>query len=156
MRTPALNAVFFSIAARLVCAGESLYGGLSYTQRGILETGGEETPVTVYVRSSGGKTAMQMESQLGMLCRLEAGPDGTASVLEGSPLFRESWVRDYVLRDLLIVTGARPPSDFAGESYAISFGRFEYSKAHGRLIPMEVDIRGERYRISLKTLSVRE
>jgi hypothetical protein len=151
-----LTAIVFCMCAAFVCGAQSLYHGLSYTQRGILEIDGNETPVTIFVRSFGNKTAMQMESQFGMLCRIEVDNEGNPTLLEGSPIFRISWVRKFVLRDFLTVLGKKPHTASSGGNHIIGFSNYRTLEKSQRSVPFEIRIHDTFYNISLTSISIKE
>ena len=147
-------AAFALFACACLGAAEILYGGLSYTQRGILTIDGDEMPVSIYVRAFENKTAMQMESPIGMLCRIEVDSYGNPSLVDTSPIFKKSWAQDYVLRDFQKIIGKKHAQ--SSRDYSVKFSKYASPPNSDRILPYEIEISDADYKIKLSTLSVKQ
>lgn len=173
-----MRAVHFIAAAAMAAAQCAFAGGgfsmmgLSYVQRGVLEIGGSQTPVTVFVKSGGGEAAMQMESPVGTLCRVRTGVAGR-EIASGSAAFRDSWAREHALRALeaaMAMPGFLEGEDGVKISFSPAGGgffrahtpsgfRFEMSDfsvetPDGRLAPRLMEVSGPGYGARLKLVKI--
>ena len=155
--------LFFNVLACFGGNENTLLFGLAYAQRGILEIGGTEQTVSIFVKSSKDRHVLQIQGDFGMLAKLELDSNGIPTSLSGSPFFKAHWAGKYVLRDFRILLGFAPPKNYSVLRYPsglISSVRTEgyemrledYTKLNGRDVPLKVSIRAGEYKIQLRTI----
>ena len=158
--------LIFSLFAA-VCAfgdGASPFAGMSYIQRGILEYGGAEIPLTVYVVRNADKVDMAVESDAGTLAKVSVSArDGGELACSGGAILPARLVRRFVLRDLRVALAL---GGFEGVSvvvYRISDGKTvsisadgytmefsDYKKVGGNCVPSRIEITDKSYRLGLE------
>jgi len=139
---------------------------LSYTQRGILEIGGNEDVVNIYVKSNERGAIMQIDSTFGTLCKLGIDNAGEIFLLESQIPFKDDWVKKYVYRDFLIILGFKEKFNFnkfetkeyckfiIDETYAIKFSDFKILESN-KIIPEKIFIKDKNYNLKLNLLNLK-
>ena len=165
-----MRAVFFMVASFISAA---LYAqpaftlrGNSYVQRGILEYGGEEFPITAYVKhfKPSAETAVVVETQAGSLAKIVLDRNGSEISLEASRAIPERIVRKTILRDIRAVLGfygllgadvVRMSKDSRGvvatldfDGYSIKFSDYKLRNGN-RLLPHTIEICSDSYKLTL-------
>ncbi len=156
-----LAAVFFCSG---VCAKDgNLLRGFNYVQRGILEIGGCEQPVSVLVKSSQDRHILQMQGDFGRLATLVLDSNGLPEKISGSAFFDTRWVEKFLFRDFRILLGYNPPKayrierDLNGDIRSIKADGYEmllgnYATIKNSRIPQKISIKAKEYKISLHTI----
>lgn len=160
-----LFSIFSVLAAACAFgAGVSPFGGMSYIQRGILEYGGAEIPLTVYVVRDGGAVNMAVESDAGTLAKVSvSADDGRELECSGGAVLPERLVRKFVLRDLLVALGLGgfegaavvvrrlergKTASISADGYTMEFS--EYGKIGAECVPTKTEISNDNYRLKLE------
>ena len=80
------------------------------THRAIFTARGKQFALTGYLAlsESGGKRLIISQSLGQTMADLLVKPDGTAQVMQASPMFKEEWIRRYVAADLECIFGGHP------------------------------------------------
>ncbi len=157
--------LIFSLFAAVCAFGgaASPFAGMSYIQRGILEYGGAEIPLTVYVARNGNAVDMAVESDAGTLAKVSvSADDGRELECVGGAILPERLVRRFVLRDLRVALGlggfdgsavvVRRVADgktvsVSTDGYAMEFS--DYKKIGGICVPSRIEISDKNYRLGL-------
>lgn len=167
-RIAAFLLLFFCALAASASERELSFAGLTYSQRGVLKIGDTETPVTIYVRSFPDKTAMQMEAQAGMLCRIEIDAKDAPTLVEVGGFFKEHWAKESVLRDFIAIAGrtsavrtkavrAEKVCIFTPDGdVRILYSNFSLEKKLDLILPRKIEIASEDYSLSLNLLTVKK
>ena len=163
MKIPFFVIAFFASAA--LCAQPVFpLRGNSYVQRGILEYGGEEFPITVFVKYFGlsSETAIVVDSSI-------LGSDGSEKSLEVSQVIPERIVRKTMLRDARAVFGYYGllgadvvkmsknlrgfAADLKFDGYSVKFSDYKLW-GEGKLLPQTIEIASDSYKLKLTLVAL--
>lgn len=173
MKKFVIAALFFTLSLFALAANreDCSYAGLIYCQKGVLTTGDIETPVVIFGRTFKDKYAMQMESKMGALCRIELDLKGNVIRAEQTEQMKKDKILNFILRDYLLIlnhkssyknldsiTFLRGDKYYGIEinnNYSITFSNFRPMPASGRIVPFEIQIKDRLYSLALETLYVK-
>ena len=170
MKIPFFVIAFFASAA--LCAQPVFpLRGNSYVQRGILKYGGEEFPITVFVKYFGlsSETAIVVDSSMGNLAKFVLGSDGSEKSLEVSQVIPERIVRKTMLRDARAVFGYNGllgadvvkmsknlrgfAADLKFDGYSVKFSDYKLW-GEGKLLPQTIEIASDSYKLKLTLVAL--
>lgn len=143
----------------------------SYIQQGVLKHEGLKIPLTIYAKSDSINNTIQVDSPIGALCTIKSTGKNLKSLNTAPYIFRESWAKNFVLRDAYYILNVLPrymkdasqeelntmlkngfsikPKNY--DNYEIKFSNFK--KVRGKFAPKTVEIKAETYELHL-TLKV--